>query len=451
MHRQLRLKQSTGFFMGRDRIIENYIQRLLDWEEPVTADTLNALAEEVGLGPDDIAAIKQTAQNHLERGRSYLEFNCFDEAIEELTQATSLDPLDFEILQTLTYAYDQRYGKERNIADKKQAIALAKRCLELNPNDAESVILISSRETEANKSQLLIGLGLAVLVGFGVFRPVMNYISTQAEIRQLTEAAITPDPAPASDSPSTLNSDIPIAETGTTTSEIPPEIDIPITFDYEGLTLDSRLSRLDNYKDSSYYTLQGVLLNISDQEIDALRLNVEYLDKDGTVLEVDSKEAIGDSDASVRPGDYHAFDLIHKTTPDLANIRLSVVTSDQVPAPATYTPAPKIKYNWGGKPPTQLTFDLTARSENLDVYDITDSAYFNAEWAVTNTGDTAIRQLKLQVDFFNKQNQLILSKDVLAVYGSDAPMLSGEVRPVRVITSIDLDYGRYEVTVLEAE
>ena len=77
--------------MGRDRVIETYIQRLLDWEAPITADSLNALAAEVGLGPDDIAAVKQKAQDHLERGRNYLDFNCPDEAIEELTQASALE------------------------------------------------------------------------------------------------------------------------------------------------------------------------------------------------------------------------------------------------------------------------------------------------------------------------------------------------------------------------
>lgn len=431
--------------MGRDLIIEDYLQRLLNWEEPVTAETLTALAAEVGLGPDDVAAIKQHAQGHLERGRSYLEFNCFDEAIEELTQATSLDPLNFEILQTLTYAYDQRYGKEKNLADKKQAIALAKRCLELNPNDAGSVILISSRDEEANKSQLGVGLVLGAFVMLAGIWPVMNFFSTQSEVKELTQDVSQSEPLPtATESQSALGSPAVAAST-------PAGVDIPITLDVEGLTLEPRQSRLDNYDESSYYSLQGVLLNTSTQEIDALWLQIEYLDKDGTVIETESKEAITSSDAIVRPGDHHAFDLIYKTTPDLSSVRLSVTTIDQVPAPTAYAQAPKVNHTWADKQPPQLDFDLTSRGESFDVYDIGDSAYFKAEWAVKNTGDSAIRQLKFQVDFYNRQNQLILSKDVLAVYGSDAPMLQDEMRPLKVITSIDKDYGRYEVTVAEAE
>ncbi|MEM1253157.1 MAG: hypothetical protein AAGI69_12035 [Cyanobacteria bacterium P01_H01_bin.21] len=426
--------------MGRDRVIETYIQRLLDWEAPITAESLNALAAEVGLGPDDIAAVKQKAQDHLERGRNYLDFNCPDEAIEELTQANALDPLNFEALQTLTYAYDQRYGKRKDPDDKKQAIALAKRCLELNPSNPESVMLISALEQEANGRKRLIWLGVAALVVLVGARPVMNLITTRTEVQQLTEDAGSAEDATG-----------PGAEDRPDTDAISAEVDIPIIFDEPGLTLEPRLSRLDNYEDSSYYTLQGVLLNDSNQEIDGLRLKVEYLDKAGVVIATDSKDAIADNDATVRPGDHHAIDLIQKITPDLDNVRFSVTTIDELPAPDSYNQATPIKYTWGFKQPTQLTFNLSARNENFNVYDISESAYFDAEWAITNTGDTAIRQLKFQTDFYNQQGKLILSKDLLAVYGSDAPMFPGEVRPLRVIKSMDQDYDRYEVTVLEAE
>ncbi len=432
--------------MGRDRIIETYVQRLLNWEEPLTADSLSAIAQEVGLGPDDMAAVQQKAQEHFDRGRNYLEFNCLDEAIDELTQATALDPLNLESLQTLTYAYDQRYGKRKNTSDKKQAIALAKRCLEINPDSEKTVMLISTLEHKVNSRQRLIWLGLAGLLVIVGFKPIMDMLAQRAEVEQLTQEAISQNP----------DGQSPPAEStteaaATSDSEIPTAVDIPITFEQSGLSLDPRLSRLDNYEDSSYYTLQGVLLNDSTQEIDALRLNIEYLDQAGVAIATDSKDVIADNNATVRPGDHHAIDLIQKTTPELATVRLNVATIDELPAPPSYDPAIPIPYTWSFQHPSQLDFDLTARSENVNIYDLTDSAYFDAEWAVTNTSDTAIRKLKLQVDFYNQQGTLFLSEDVLVVYGSDAPMLPDEVRPVRVIKSIDKDYERYEVTVVEAE
>ena len=433
--------------MGRDLIIETYIQRLLEWKEPITADSLKTLAQEVGLGSDDMAAVEQKAQDHLERGQNYLDFDCLDEAIDELTQATTLAPLDFDSLQTLAYAYDQRYGKQKKADDKKQAVALAKRCLEIRPNDEDAVILISALEHEANGRQRLIWLSLAALLAVVAFRPLMNIITTRSSVEQLSqEALLDADSIP----PAT---ELSSSETDSAEPAIVPASDIPVTFDFEqaGVTVEPRQSRLDNYKDSSYYTLQAVMHNNSQQEIDALQLQVEYLDSDGEILETDSKEAIAEEHATVRPGDHHAFDLIHKTTPELAAVRLNVITFDQLPAPDVYARETPISYTWAAGKVEQPTFALASRTEQVNSYEITDSAYFDAQWTVTNTGDSVIRQLKLQANFYNLAGKLILSEDVLAVYGSDAPMLPGEVRPLRVITSIDKDYGRYEVVVLEVE
>ncbi|MFG6096173.1 FxLYD domain-containing protein [Leptothoe sp. ISB3NOV94-8A] len=441
--------------MGREQIIETYIQRLLAWEEPLTADKLSALAAEVGLSSEDVAAVQQKAQDHLERGRNYLDFDCLDEAITELTQATALDPLNFESLQTLTYAYDQRYGKHKHIEDKQQAIALAKRCLELNPSNEDAVMLISALEHEVSGRQRLLWFGLAGLLLLGGLKFTVDTIVKRSEIRQLTQDAVleatpgqpssqTPDRPSAA--PNTAAEDIAIDTPGTGTA-----VDIPISFDQPGVVIEPRLSRLDNYTDSSYYTLQGVVLNDSDQEIDSLQLQIEYLNKDGVAIATDSTDAIAENDATVRPGDSHAFDLIQKITPELTDVRLNLTTIDEVPAPPNYAQAPPIDYTWSFQQPTQVKFALATRSENFNLYDLTDSAFFDAEWSVTNTGDSAIRKLKLQASFYNTNGELILNQDILAVYGSDAPMLPGEVRPVRVIKSIEQDYARYEVTVLEAE
>ncbi|MEM6254677.1 MAG: FxLYD domain-containing protein [Cyanobacteria bacterium P01_D01_bin.156] len=431
--------------MGRDQIIEDYIQRLLSWEEPVTAAALTSLAEEAGLGPDDMAAVEQKAKDHSDRGRNYLDFDCLDEAIEELTQATALDPLNFESLRDLAYAYDQRYGKQKKEADKKQAIALAKRCLDLHPKHAESVVLISSLEHGVDSRQRYLWLGGAIVLLALVSIPAVDFFNERSRAQRLAQEALN-------------NRSDSLVEASTLETSAEPDAsvaaaDIPITLNQAevSLRLEPRQSRLDNYDDASYYTLQAVLQNTGNQEIEAVQLNIDYLDQAGNAIATDSKDAIADNQAIVRPGDSHAFDLIQKTTPDLASVSLNVLTVDQVPAPSSYAPGTPIPYKWGFQQPAQLTFDLRARSENLKVYDITDSAYFDAEWAFTNTSDVAIRRLKLQVNFYNASGKLILSEDVLAVYGSDAPMLPKEVRPVRVISSIDKDYARYEVKVLEAE
>lgn len=443
--------------MGRDRIIETYIQRLLEWEEPPTAERLNALAQEIGLDSDDIATVQQKAQEHFEQGRHHLDADRLDDAIDELTQATALDPLNLESLQTLTYAYDQRYGKQKNVADKHQAIALANRCQAMSPGHESPVILISSLEHDIDNRQKWVWLVLPILLVGLAFKPLMDMFTTRSAVEQLaqdTDRAATPS-NPDSADPSANN---PVSgsapsesDSETTNPDVTINADIPVGFDQPGLTLDLRQSRLENYEDASYYTLQAVLHNISDQEINALQLQVEYLDSNGDVFESESTEAIAEANATVRPGDYHAFDLIHKTTPDLATIYLGVLNLDEVPAPDNYPVGLLIPYTWGSQQPDQLSFDLVARTEDISSYDLTDSAIFDAQWTVTNTGDSAIRQLKLRVNFYNLQNQLTLSEDILAVGSSTAPMLPGEIRPLRVSKAIDKNYARYEVMVVEAE
>ncbi len=421
--------------MGRDLIIETYIQRLSEWEEPPTAERLNALAQEIGLDSDDIATVQQKAQEHFEQGRHHLDADRLDDAIDELTQATALDPLNLESLQTLTYAYDQRYGKQKDIADKQRAFALANRCQAMSPGHESPVILISSLEHDIDNRQKWVWLVLPILLVGLAFKPLMDMFTTRSAVEQISQdtdratdlSNPLSDPsannpvsgsAPSASDPETPNLDVSV------------NADIPVGFDQPGLTLDLRQSRLENYEDASYYTLQAVLHNTSDQEINALQLQVEYLDSNGEEYESESTDAIADANDTVRPG---------------------VLKLDEVPAPDSYPVGLLIPYAWGSQQPDQLSFDLVARTENVSSYDLTDSSIFDAQWNVTNTGDSAIRQLKLRVNFYNLQNQLTLSEDILAVGSSNAPMLPNEIRPLRVSKAIDKDYARYEVMVVEAE
>lgn len=91
-----------------DRIIETYVQRLLAWEAPLTSETLTSLATDVGLSEADIEAVERQAQAHLARGRNYLSVDCLDDAIEELTQATTLSPLNLDAIHSLSEAYRDR-------------------------------------------------------------------------------------------------------------------------------------------------------------------------------------------------------------------------------------------------------------------------------------------------------------------------------------------------------
>ncbi|MEO1622005.1 MAG: hypothetical protein AAFU53_13370 [Cyanobacteria bacterium J06632_3] len=455
--------------MNRDRTIETYRSRILAAESPITAKTLSNIATSLNLDADDLAAIQRQAASHLKKGLNYLELSCLEEAIEELTQASTLTPLSLEVLHSLSEAHHKRYAESQSHQDREQAISLAKRCIAINPDDEQAIALLNSLQpTRALTAPLKIGSTVLKLlitgfvisaVGFVVWLPLGLLENSSSNPEQIVGAEKNSAKVPtdrdktgdAKANPSTpVGSSTPSAQnpTAQNSTEDTSEVDIPIEFDYLGIAIEPRLSRLSNYDDSSFYKLHAVLANNSDQEIDELQLKVEYLDQNGTVIAADSIKAVEDFTATIRPGDQYAFDLIKKLTPALSSLRLSVTTIDQLPAATTYAVPISVPYAWDFAKPAQLSFDLAARSENFTT---NFKAYFDAEWVATNTSETAIRGLKLQVTFYDSRNKVIDTRDLYVVSTSGAPMLPNEKRPIRLFKEVSEDYSRYEVAVLEAK
>ncbi|MBE9068569.1 hypothetical protein IQ260_18135, partial [Leptolyngbya cf. ectocarpi LEGE 11479] len=333
--------------MDRDRIIEAYIQRLLAWEKPVNQDTLAAISKEVGITPAEMHAVRRQAKAHFTRGRNYIEFGVLNDAINELTQAMSLDPLNLEILHCLANAYNLRYNRENEPADRQKALLVAKRCVELKPSDKEALVLISFLEhTPANTKQKLsqwtkqkIGIvaGGVVTVGLGLMGLSRLPVFSQPPAL-LGPAPGTIVPGSAIYESSTPGTDSQAAPTSPAVADIDlsADVDIPVVFEHSGIVLEARLSQVGDYQDAVYYQLHGVFINASDQEIRQLALNVEFLDRNNFAIAANDTEAIGAKDAIIRPGDTHAFNLLQKVNSDLSAVQLSVTTLEQAPARTTY-------------------------------------------------------------------------------------------------------------------
>lgn len=477
--------------MGRDRIIETYIQRLLAWEQPLTNATLTGIAEEVGITHSELEAISAQAQSHLTRGRAYIEFGCLDDAIHELNQSASLDPLNLEVLHTLANTYSQRYNRTQDPADRQKALLIAKRCVELKPEDKEALVLISFLEHSPKKRQLTNAKWtqqkLAILAGG--FATVGLGIMGLSRLPMFSKSPDLLGPAPGTIVPGSAIYDTDDTDQDETEDSSPPEIelasdvDIPVSFDHPGLVMEARLSELGDYENELYYQLQGVFMNASDQEFRRLVLDVEFLDRSGVAIATTEKAAISDQDAIIRPGDTHTFNLLQKITPDLTTVRLSITSLQQAPARKTYVPPTPINYSWKALEPENISFELASRSEQFGtVLETTapetteaDSSNpdqpepdtpktdtppqpppsgpvtFNAEWVVINTSDSPLNELKLKADFYSANNRLLQSEDIMAIHNNDAPLLPGETRPFRVIQPVVKGYERYRVTVVEAE
>ncbi|MEL6128732.1 MAG: hypothetical protein AAFR24_18065 [Cyanobacteria bacterium J06627_3] len=480
--------------MDRDRIIEAYIQRMLAWEKPLNQDTLVAISKEVGITPAEMHALKRQAKAHFIRGNSYVKADYLDEAIDELLQATSFDPLNLDILHALANAYNQRYNRAEDPADKQQALLVAQRCLALKPSDKEAQVLISFLEHTAENTQeklsqwtrqkLTVLAGGLATVGLGIV------VVSRLPVFSASPALLGPAPGtivPGSaiyDTDGTDGTDEadqgPNAATRATAIDLVSDVDIPVIFDHPGLVLEARLSELGDYEDEVYYQLQGVFINASDQEFRKLMLNVEFLDRSDVAIATKGNQAIGPRDASLRPGDTHAFSLIQKINSDLVTVRLSVTDTEQAIARNTYVPPTPINYSWDTLESETISFELASRSEIFgatgtaapstesepgsnndkkpgepDTADEKTSqsgpANFNAEWVIINTSDYPVQELTLKADFYDANSQRLQSEEVIVIDNNDAPLLPGETRPFRVIKAVASGYERYKVSVLEAE
>ncbi|MEA5462419.1 hypothetical protein [Leptothoe sp. PORK10 BA2] len=496
--------------MDRDRIIEAYIQRMVAWEKPVNSDVLATISKQVGITPAEMHAVKRQAKAHFSRGRKYVESGYLDQAIEEMVQATSLDPLNLDILNALANVYHLRYNRGSDPADRQQALLVARRCLELKPNDQEAQVIIDFLEhTTANtqeklsrwtRQKLAVAAGGLAILGLGVM--------VVSRLPMFAGPSVILGPTPGTVVPGSAiydnqddNQDLPAEPTTPSPAQASAfdraaDVDIPVVFEHSGLVLEARRSELGDFDNEVYYQFQGVLVNSTDQEFRQLTLKVEFLDKNGVAIATKTNRAIGASDAMVRPGDSHAFSLIQKITPELDTIRLTVSDIEQATARNTYVPPTPINYSWGSLAPENISFELASRSEEFgpavtaalvtqplaappnspsganpagavasqaaaqakkpnpsqpQSSKESGSPTFNAEWVIINTSDYPLSELKLKADFYDANSRPLQSEEIIVIDNNDTPLLPGEVRPFRVIKSVSSGYERYKVSVLEAE
>ncbi len=353
--------------MGRASIIEAYIQRLLELKQPLTESILNAIAEEVGITSGELESINQQVQVHLTRGYNYTEVGDLDNAIRELTRAQSLNPVNLEVLNALANAYNQRYCQDIRPEDRQQALVMARRYLELNPNNREVLSLVKELEEFAGFQNLSLQAkpNIFILIGFlenffsleNVFKPEQITRRTKTRItllllflQQPIDAstvgwwmidklfwgsggaivvgitAISLSRLPVFSNPN-VASESALVETA---PDFDPGPNVPVAFNHPGLLIEPRLSRLGEYEGEPYYKLHGVVINDSGQDVRTLKLKVELLDGDGVTISTINQVAITSKGAIIRPGDTRAFELFHKITPALISVRVSVIDIEQV-------------------------------------------------------------------------------------------------------------------------
>lgn len=167
-----------------NQAIETYIQRVTELsqlgQKIPTNEELLTIASELGISDKEIASAQKQSQAHFIRAQGYVTLLHWDDAINELEEALAFNPFNLPMLHLLINAYLGRWKQRHNKQDEEQIKFRVKQCLEIQPDDQESLKLLAKLDQFVNnyKYQLWgIGAVILILIGSGIGFFFLNNIS----------------------------------------------------------------------------------------------------------------------------------------------------------------------------------------------------------------------------------------------------------------------------------
>jgi len=127
--------------------IELYIQRVTELSQlgqkiPTNQELLK-IASELGISDEEIQGAQRQSQAHFIRAQGYSNLRHWDDAIEELQEALAFNPFNLPMLHLLINSYLGRWKDKHNFQDEQQIRIRVKQCLEIQPDDQESLNLLA--------------------------------------------------------------------------------------------------------------------------------------------------------------------------------------------------------------------------------------------------------------------------------------------------------------------
>lgn len=440
-----------------DQILENYVTQLLKIQQERTEgllrkDDLQNIAESLGLSEQDWVYIQNTFEASLARGKSYIQYKSWDNAVKELQLAVKINPIHAEALYYLALAYWQRGRKNGHKKDLQLSEQFARRCVQIDYQHEAALRLISHLEKQAppktsKRSMILISvLVLAVVV-------TSVYVIWDMSRDKRSKNPIT---LPQNTPPTPRNTDKqPIIVKTPDDRNI---FDLPIKLTNQndnatGLALDmeSSLYRRGDYE--LFYQLRGSLQS-KIFEISQLTLRIKLVDKNGEIkFEEDFEVLNPDKNIPIRPNDFIPFSktFSQKTfPPHFKEAFLSVVKITKTSPEAKYDPSPLVPVQWEQSPPVDINVEVRQREETI----IPTSQKFSHEMVleVKNTGLVPIKSLKVDVRWFNDKDKLVFNEELTLISPDNAMLKPQQVRLKQGSFIVNLkkaSYKDFDITIVE--
>ena len=433
-----------------DKKLEQFIAKILEIQnnntKPLKTNDLRDIALESGMTDSDWNVISETFNGHVIRGRGYIDYKNWDDAIKELEQALTLNPYHTDVLYGLALAHKNLGVQNNNAANKSASEKYAKACLNIDPNYKAAIQLISELKTapppqtsipknppktnihaNQNTSKTIILVVLVFVVAFIFLWFLLSRSSVDSNIPENVLPIVS--------------------ENEQTMEQVSNPTNVYLVKDNqsEGINFIQEELKIDDYG-TSYNVHLAAYLELKDVEIEQLKLKIDLVDESGVTLFTDIKEVVSASSAIYRSGDLITLDFSkyvqESPMPYFKEIRVSVNYIKKQAAAASYEKSPEIPVVWEMQKPTNYDIKIRERLNSVsDSYG--KSVYNKIILEIENSGNTSINVLQLQIKWFNKKNEIVVTEEFYVCIDSYPNIRRGDVRIYERMFGIEIPYNQY--------
>ncbi|MGB0930501.1 MAG: tetratricopeptide repeat protein [Chitinophagales bacterium] len=378
-------------------------------------DELQKIAMDLGIGKESWAGLQKEFQDSLMRGKGYMKYNNWDDAIQELKHAEQINPFHLGVLMEMSESYKQLWLKNDSPIDEEFAEQYAKRCLQIQPNHERSLQLISSLKVPASatkeRSTNWWRKWVALVIGLFLLGGILVY-----NVSQPRKVEIIGDNGNDGNTDSTTtNNDIDYGNV---------KVDFRYDNSNQGLKWLVEDSYFQEFDKAFGYTLK---MNVLPQGIELSRLRIKV-----TLFDENRQEVYSQDERVVDDETYIHDDFIPivmtlfnevDPIPKVVSAEVSVIDVKMERLSDLYPVSPKKQFVWGVKRPPNMNIEIRERYSKLSASYNKKSSYHHIILEVKNMGKYPVKELKVGVSWVNHDPKMVDAVETMLVSPSSTTAL----------------------------
>ncbi len=413
-----------------ENTIHAYMQKILELQkaksnQSLSDDELKRIAIDMGLSEAEWDDTRQTIENHFIRGENYAKHHNWKDAIYEFEQVISFYPQHNKAILYLAKAYYHCWKKKPSASLKQQAEHYAKWCLQLDPANNEAAHIISELRKQYKhippKNKYTRKGNPIALLAVGIVAFVITIFSISIFIFYKTEKS-TSQPIEELNRNNQLSNKTPSEQVVVTNNSI------PVHFKPKAPATDMEFQNVVfkwNNRSNSYYVKLAADIYVNNRFITDIDIKIVVIDLDDNEVIVDFVKPLQGSKPKVRSGDliplYFSEYVENKTLNGIKKVMVTVENVESEPA-KTHEPSKPVIHKWATAKPDNLSFIISERSSNIRNHSQINRVYHTIHLEFKNTGDIDINELVINLEWYDKNANLLATKRAYIV-SSSSPVL----------------------------